>query len=295
MKKKIILISFLLIVWVGIGLVVFHFVRNTVKENDNDSNSKKSGFKVKDELVVESGDKLPAGEDYFEKKAPKNIEIEYYRKGVLVSEQNSSFYYKKGSAKITRGTYTFDVELKGDDGITYHSKIVVKDETKPKVIVQDVTVDSYTKYDVSDFIKSYSDNSGDEEYVTEFISDIKKDPGTYKMKFKVCDKSENCVEEEANLEIVVGSLKVGIYDLQYGMYTGTVCDIVLGKEQCSKSTIYLKGNKFTLNDGTEKTYIVSGNAIILSNGEAFKVVDDNKMEYQNEAKSIYEFRENSLS
>lgn len=284
MKKKIGLIFFLLIIWVLIIGVIFFLAKDIFKKRDKDVT-----YKVKESITVESGDALPSYKDYFEDDAPDEASVDYYHKGVKVTDRKNYFFYEEHYKGYTMGTFEIDVEIHAKQ--VYKSKLIIEDHTNPEVKLKELTVKSYTPYEAKEFIDKYTDNSNLNDFTVEFTTDTYEEVGKYEVGLEICDTSDNCIQETAKLEIIPGDTKIGDYKLSYGRYTGEICDENVDIKYCDDSTIYVLGDKIKLNDGSLKKYIVDKNNLILSNGEVFKVIDDNKLEYQNSLKPIYTFVE----
>lgn len=284
MKKKIGLIFFLLVVSVILITVVLLLIKSFSKKAD-----RVETYKIKESVTVEAGDKLPKASSYFEGDYPKDVKIKYYYRGVEVTDRKDYFYYEDQHSRYAMGVFELEVDIVGD--VTYSSKLIISDSKEPSVKVKDLTIKSYTEYDVKDFIDEYSDNSHLEEYTATFVGDVYEEMGDYEIKLKVCDTQENCTTENAKLKIIPGDVTIGDYKLDYGKYTGEICDENADIKHCEKSVIYILGDKIKLNDGTLKKYIVDKRNLILSNGEVFRVIGDNKLEYQNSLKPIYTFVE----
>ncbi|HAB67049.1 MAG TPA: hypothetical protein DCE23_06745 [Firmicutes bacterium] len=284
MKKKIGLIFFLLIVSIILIVIILLLVRTFSKKT-----SRVENYKVKESISVESGDKLPKVSSYFDGDYPKDVKIKYFYRGVEVTDRKDYFYYEEHHSYYTMGVFELEVDIVGD--VTYSSKLIISDSKEPSVKFKDLTVKSYTKYDAKDFIDEYSDNSHLEEYTATFVDGVYEEIGDYEIKLKVCDMQENCITENAKLKIIPGDITIGDYKLDYGKYTGEICDENADIKHCEKSVIYILGDKIKLNDGTLKKYIVDKRNLILSNGESFRVIGDNEIEYQNSLKPIYRFVE----
>lgn len=283
MKKKLCLIFFLLIVWAAIGFVIYNFVKGYFQEKKKEDNAT---YEVLESVTIESGEELPAIKDYFKDKKAPDAKIKYLYRGVEVSETDGMFFYTKGAVKYSKGTYEIDVEIV--DKLKYKSKLIIKDETAPEVTLKKMTVKSYTDYQAKEFVDKYSDNSSMDDYTAEFIGEIHKTVGNYDVSIKICDVNGNCTEQVTSVEIIPGDVEIGSYKLTYGRYVGEVCDENTGVGNCRASIIYVYGdNTIKLNDSTVKHYIRDGYNLILSNGEVFKVIGNDKLEYQNRLKSVY--------
>lgn len=285
MKKKINLIFFLLII-VVIAIIAILIMKLSPKKEEVEVRH----YKVKESITVESGSRLPELKDYFEEDAPKKGTIKYYEKSMDITDKKDYYYYTKKDKDYVMGTATLEVKITDASNITYTSKLIIEDTEEPKVKTKNLTVQSYTKYEAKDFIDEYTDNSYLDDYTATFTEDTYKEVGNYEIKLKICDLSDNCIEKETKLKIIPGETKIGSYKLSYGKYKGQICNETDIK-YCRDSHIYVLGEQIKLNDGTLKSYITDGNRIILSNGEVFTIIGDNKLEYQNALKSIYEFEE----
>lgn len=159
-----------------------------------------NGF-ITEKLIVESGDVLPSISDYFsdDYEIRSDATISYFsgKNGISIE----SFTYEKDGVIYVRGIQELDVVIK--NGKEYNTKLIVRDTTEPYVTLQDLTISEGEYVDPTSFVSLYIDNSQIQEHTAYYPDSIDfSKSGTYDLKVKVCDLSNNCVEGVSKLTIV---------------------------------------------------------------------------------------------
>jgi uncharacterized protein YkwD len=162
------------------------------------------GQYLREKLVINSGDKLPSISDYFLDMAKideDDFSINYYSDGVNGTPL-TNFTYEKDGVKYIKGTGEITIVL-NSKGNEYETKLFIKDEEKPEVVLKPVIVDEGTPVNKFDFIALYSDNSLSTNYTVDYIENKEyTEPGIYTVGLKICDPSNNCYEGNGELTII---------------------------------------------------------------------------------------------
>ena len=229
----------LLIVSIVILLICAIVLGTCLYFNSDGNLSKKDEKIVKDELILESGEKVPKVDDFALKddilsseseikytKMSKNDEDDdnYDLRKVTIyldkdnNEVSKDVAYEDDKLKddyieqeIVYSTGTYKVEIKDNEKI-YTSKLVVQDTTKPVLTLKPVEVEESTEIKIDDFITSCKDNSREEclyEFVMhneendtyEKIDNIDKNIGERDIYIKAKDTSNNEVIEKTTLKV----------------------------------------------------------------------------------------------
>lgn len=228
MMKKILKI-FLIILCIGI---ISAFIAGYKYQSEKANEKQEEVTLTFKELTLETGSLVPTVSDFlengevkesatinFEKidlkdnesKELKTIFIYKDDKGNLVSEEvafelDSDILkenYTKEEIIIGVGKYKTIIE---NNTKTYETTLIIEDKESPTLEVQDVSITEGTKIDISNFIKTCSDNSYiDCSYIlidNDFKEiDLPTKTGKYNFKIVATDGSNNKTEKEVTLSI----------------------------------------------------------------------------------------------
>lgn len=228
MMKKILKI-FLIILCIGL---ISAFIAGYKYQSKRANEKKEEVILTFKELTLETGSLVPTVSDFlkngavkesatinFEKidlkddepKELKTIFIYKDDKGNLVSEEVAfelgsdilKENYTKEEVIVGVGKYKVIIE---NDTKTYETTLTIEDKESPILEVQDVSIIEGTKINISNFIKTCSDNSYIDCSYTLIDSDFKKIDlptkiGKYSFKIVATDESDNKTEKEVSLSI----------------------------------------------------------------------------------------------
>ena len=133
-------------------------------------------IEIKDPVTVEINSGVPNTNDLFKKL--KNIDI----KDITVSYENVDF--------ANLGSYELTVKVKDQE---FNTTLEVVDNTMPNLVVDDLVISKGSKYKITDFVVSCTDNSG-EECILNYPSDEYKnitDLGEHNVLIVASDASGN--------------------------------------------------------------------------------------------------------
>lgn len=208
---------------------------------------------ILDEITVETGSEIPNVIAYFDAEAaPEEAkEIKYYLNDKELTLDEIS--YLKDNKRYLKGTNKYKVII--DNNEKYTSVLNVVDKTKPIISLKDLSITSGSKYEAKNFVSQYSDNSRESTYTAFFKDDNQKSitkAGDHPVTIMVCDKSNNCTEDVANLHIksktttkpfvkkvvntITQEIKTNTENIKYGV----------------KKVWYVKVKYDVYNDGTKK-------------------------------------------
>ena len=189
--KKYVMIGVMSLVAVALVFLGIYCYKQNKKIKVNSVDEVKAEVVIKKEVTAEIMSDVFKAEDFFDnKKLEDDLEINYKKDGEDITFLEK--YDKLG---------TYEVVIKNKDK-EYKSLLNVVDTTKPVLKLKNVSIKVNDKYNISDFIESCVDNSG-EECILSFKEDkTYKDVGVYDIVIIAKDSSGNEVEETTKLEIL---------------------------------------------------------------------------------------------
>lgn len=185
-KKKILIVIFIVILLIaGIGL--YFWLRPKAKDLPVEENEKK--VEVISNLNLNWGSDLPVLSDFIKDKDVEG-ELSIYYQGLLVEEEKIEKF----------GTYDVEIMV---DGTLYTATITVIDEEAPVLTLKTLTIANDKTYEITDFIESCTDNSGQDckfrFQETEMAN--YKEVGDYNIVIIAEDENGNEVSEQTKLAI----------------------------------------------------------------------------------------------
>ena len=226
------------------------------EEPDKEENLKS---KPKSELKLEVGSKLPELKDYFNVLYDNdlNSQIKYFYNNKEVSLDAISKL--KNNQRVLTKVSTYKVSISSGEN-TYSSVLKVVDTTIPNVELKNLTITEGDSYNIKNFVKSYSDNSGSTSYTISYKdksqSNLKK-PGTHTISIVICDQNKNCLNKTTKLTINQFVLKV-VKQVTQNVVTETKA-IKYGVREITEVSItydvYNDGSKKEKSRGTAKTRV----------------------------------------
>ena len=189
--KKYVMIGVMSLVAVALVFLGIYCYKQNKKIKVNSVDEVKAEVVVKAEVTAEIMSDVFKVEDFFDNKKTENdLEINYKKDGEDVTFLEK--YDKLG---------TYEVVIKNKDK-EYKSLLNVVDTTKPVLKLKSVSIKVNDKYNISDFIESCVDNSGEECILSYKEDKLYKDLGVYDIVIIAKDSSSNEVEETTKLEIL---------------------------------------------------------------------------------------------
>lgn len=189
--KKYVMIGVRSLVAVALVFLGIYCYKQNKKIKVNSVDEVKAEVVVKAEVTAEIMSDVFKVEDFFDNKKTENdLEINYKKDGEDVTFLEK--YDKLG---------TYEVVIKNKDK-EYKSLLNVVDTTKPVLKLKSVSIKVNDKYNISDFIESCVDNSGEECILSYKEDKLYKDLGVYDIVIIAKDSSSNEVEETTKLEIL---------------------------------------------------------------------------------------------
>ena len=188
MKKinKNLIIGILVFVFVClVSLGIYFFYK---KENTNNNDDVK--LVIKKDVSVEVMSELLNAKDFFNGDINSNAKILYY-----LDDEEIDFNLKYDKV----GTYKVVINI---DDIKYDTTLNVVDTTKPDLKLKSVSIVVGKKYEITDFVDSCTDNSGEECILSYKEDKIYDKVGTYDIVIIAKDSSGNELEETTKLEIL---------------------------------------------------------------------------------------------
>ncbi len=169
-----------------------------------DDDSKKfvqvaNGFVV-EAMSLESGDELPTIEKYFseEIEIQEDATILYYRNDELLSLEE--FTIENEGVLYVIGTGEVVVVI--NNGEEYRILMTIRDTTSPVVSLRDVSITEGDTLDLNSFVEIYADNSYNEMYNIALEQEVDYSaPGDYELNLKICDFSDNCINQITKLTV----------------------------------------------------------------------------------------------
>lgn len=220
MKKRIfILIVIFLIILSAFMIWFFGFRKNNKNNNQND-------LTIINELIIELGDPVPTVQDFINETINNSFKLSFEEYDDSVPFEYTIIYYDPNDKEVTSdeaieheslkkdytskeivtsiGEFKVIINYKGKD---YYSKLIVKDTTKPTLILKEVTINENEKVDINDFIDSITDNSRKEvslSYVSaltdyEKLEKIDLSVGEHDVFIEAKDQSDNKVVVQTKL------------------------------------------------------------------------------------------------
>ena len=270
-------------------------VNEVVKDDD-------ISVRIKKEVLVEVGSKLPDISDYFETKnlMSKDVSFSYYYGDKEVSD--SIFTFLKDDVKYVKKIGTYNVIINNDD-MVYDSLLKIVDTTPPNITLKEVRILENQKYDINDFLESYSDNSLEKSYIINYKKESDgnyKKEGTYEIPIRICDNYRNCLNREVKLVIEKVPLKVvktttenvilKKEEIKYGVTKVTKANINYdvyndgSKKEKSRGEEYFEINQTGFN-GTVKTMLPEAQYIYANYESTRNAILQKTNEYRREANS----------
>lgn len=213
----------------------------------------------KAEVKLEIGSKLPEVKDYFDVLAniDLNSQIKYFYNNKEVSLDEISTL--KNNQRVLKKVLTYQVSITSGES-TFSSRLKVVDTTIPNVELKNLTITEGDSYNIKNFVKSYSDNSGSTSYTISYKdksqSNLKK-AGTYTISIVICDQNNNCLNKTTKLTINQFVLKV-VKQVTQNVVTETK-EVKYGVRQITEVSItydvYNDGSKKEKSRGASKTRI----------------------------------------
>ena len=189
--KKYVMIGVMSLVAVALVFLGIYCYKQNKKIKVNSVDEVKAEVVVKAEVTAEIMSDVFKVEDFFDNKKTENeLEINYKKDGEDVTFLEK--YDKLG---------TYEVVIKNKDK-EYKSLLNVVDTTKPVLKLKSVSIKVNDKYNISDFIESCVDNSGEECILSYKEDKLYKDLGVYDIVIIAKDSSGNETEETTKLEIL---------------------------------------------------------------------------------------------
>ncbi len=206
-------------------------------------------------LKLESGSKLPTYTMFFNE---SNIESEYKINYYLNDHQVTldDITETEKDVKYLKGTNTYKVEL-----VSSHETLVtsleVIDTQKPAVVLKTINVNYGEEYNPKDFVNQYDDNSREYTFTVKLKDQSQKSfnkSGQHSVLIEVCDSSNNCTDQRAN--IIVGDksnaltgtkeqkITVKTEELKYGVKKVTYVNVIYN--------VYNDGSTEELRRGSEE-------------------------------------------
>lgn len=257
-KMLIITVTFFAIVMliipiIFVGIQSQNKAEKVQKEPIKALEEEKPKYIILDEITIETGSELPGIVSYFDAEAsPEEAkEIKYYLNDKELTLDEIS--YLKDNKRYLKGINKYKVII--DNNEQYTSVLNVVDKTKPIISLKDLSITSGSKYEAKNFVSQYSDNSGESVYTAFFKDDSQNSItkiGDHPVTIIVCDNSNNCTEDIANLNIksktttqhfekkvvntITQEIKTNTENIKYGV----------------KKVWYVKVTYDVYNDGTKK-------------------------------------------